>query len=130
SASRKASSNCLRKSPAITRSFAVVRPKLRKTLGKSFGPTTTISTIAMTRISDQPKSNIVQHSERRRRHLRLACLLLGITLLLVGAMLDRLGLVGIVGHSLAEVLYALGHVAHQLRNLAPAEQEQHHHEHN
>jgi hypothetical protein len=42
----------------MVRSFAVVRPKVRNMLGKSFGPTTTIMTTAITSISLQPTSNM------------------------------------------------------------------------
>ncbi len=58
SASFSASSNCLRKSPAIALSLAVVRPNWRSMRGKSLGPTTTIMTIAITRTSCQPMSNM------------------------------------------------------------------------
>ncbi|CUX19798.1 hypothetical protein AGR5A_Cc190037 [Agrobacterium genomosp. 5 str. CFBP 6626] len=58
SASFKASSNWVRKSPAILRRPAIVLPKARIMGGKSFGPTTTISTTAITRSSLQPISNI------------------------------------------------------------------------
>ncbi|VVT18018.1 membrane hypothetical protein [Rhizobium sp. EC-SD404] len=64
SASFKASSNWLRNSPAMDLSFVIDRPNVRKTRGKSFGPTTRISTIAMTRISPQPRSNIELNAPR------------------------------------------------------------------
>ncbi|BAB48537.1 mlr1084 [Mesorhizobium japonicum MAFF 303099] len=63
SASFSASLNCFWKSAAIERSFAVVRPKVRSILGKSFGPTTTIMTIAITSISVQPTSNMALCSD-------------------------------------------------------------------
>ena len=65
SASFKASSNCLRKSPAILRSCDDVLPNWRSMRGKSFGPTTTIRTTAITSISGQPISNMAQIPARQ-----------------------------------------------------------------
>src|SRR5690606_36345490 len=139
SASFSASSNCLRNSPAIWRILAVVLPNVRSMRGKSLGPTTTIITIAITSISVQPTSSMVRASaksgRRARQHLGgLGRLRLGGLHRLVGAMFHRLGRLArfrfvLVRHALLEALDALGHVAHQLRNLAAAEQEQHDDQH-
>ncbi len=66
SASFKASSNCLRKSPAMPRIFVVMRPKARSMGGRSFGPTTMISTMAITTNSVQPISSIRQFPAAER----------------------------------------------------------------
>ncbi|CDX39926.1 conserved membrane hypothetical protein [Mesorhizobium sp. ORS 3359] len=64
SASLSASLNCFWKSPAMARSFAAVRPKVRSMLGKSLGPTTTIMTTAITSSSLQPTSNMAIYSDK------------------------------------------------------------------
>ena len=50
----------------MARNLAAVRPKVRSMLGKSFGPTTTIMTTAITSSSLQPTSNMAIYSNKCR----------------------------------------------------------------
>src|SRR5690606_14177913 len=122
SVSRSASSNCVRNSPAILRRFEVMRPNALSIGGRSFGPTTTISTIPMKRSSVQPISSIQEGS------CNPACRSgPGAFFVLFGLVLDRLcGFRCVVlADALLEALDALGNITHQFRYLATAKQHEH-----
>src|SRR5262245_46393891 len=102
----------------------MVLPKVRSIRGSSFGPTTTIATTAMTRISLQPTSNMMALAEGcGSADLRLRVDRLHVHRLRRIAH-DRFGRrrLVILGHALLEALDALGDIAHQLGDLAAAEE--------
>src|SRR5438034_144475 len=127
-------------------------PKVRRTTGSSLGPNTISATMPMRTSSPQPTSKMKACTPRDALTSRLAAHALLCSRALLGSawavsarlaalglcnrfrrlMLDRLAGLGALGlarrlvlflHAFLEGLDALGHVTHQLGDLAPAEQQ-------
>src|SRR3546814_437024 len=105
----------------MRRALPIHWPAVRISLGKSLGPTTTSATIRSIRSSLQPMSNMTGPLPYKPRALMVDLVFVGIFdrfVLMVRT--DRTRLIFGVIQALFEAVDPLGHIAHEIRNLATA----------
>src|SRR5262249_42710354 len=130
SASRTSSSMPLRNSFASLRPVRSSCAPVRIAFGSSLGPSTRRATTTRMAICDQLRSNMTRSrrpAPAYRRRVSAGGFILAADIGLDGLVAARLARLGLILQALFEGGDALAHILHQLRDLAPAAENQQHH---